>query len=132
MQKAKSILLLFIIGVLVFPWGLIDFCVTHPTGHKHHHHEPGKPTPCELRKQSEGTAYWPPMDCRKFSVSTDDYQAPDKFQIKPTYQTLAVVAVLLELVTISFPKEPFLFPPEPKCRSATIISVNALRGPPLV
>lgn len=114
---------------MLFPWKLI--CIAHPLGHKHHH-EPGKPSPCELRKMYKGTAYWPPMDCHRISADTDNYQAPQKYDVKPTYQTIAIAAVLFEFVKITYTEQPNLFPPEPKCRSATIISVHTLRGPPLV
>lgn len=117
---------------MLFPWKLI--CIAHPLGHKHEHHEPGKLSPCELRKQykGKGPAFFPPMHCHNLSADTDDYLTQDNFQIKPTYQTLAIAAILFEFVKITYTEQPTLFPPEPKCRSATIISVHTLRGPPLV
>lgn len=135
MQRLKSILLLFIMAMLIAPWSLLDFCIAHPFGHDHHH-EPGKPTPCELRakaiRESNGPIMLPPMDCDKFSVNADDYQAPDDSQVKPTTQTLVVAAVLLDIVRLDYPEEPFPIPPDPKCRSATVISTRQLRAPPLV
>lgn len=116
--------------MIFFPWQTI--CIAHPFGHVHHDHD--GPSPCELRKQYKGkdAALFPPMHCHNFSADTDNYQAPDKFQIQPIYQTLAIVAVLFEFIKITSPEQPYLFPPDPNCRSATIISDNTLRGPPLV
>lgn len=123
-------MLLFILGMMIFPWRLV--CIAHPFGHSHEHHEAGRPSPCELRKQykGKGPAIFPPMHCKHLSPDTDNYQTTEKFQIKPTYQTLALVAVLFEIVKIDYPEQPFLFPPEPKCRSAPIISAHSLRAPP--
>jgi hypothetical protein len=128
MQRLKSIFLLFIFGLLISFSSLFDFCIT---GHKHHH-EPGKPTPCELRKlyKGDGMAIWPPM-CHKVSVNTDDYQLTNEVKIEPSIQTIVVAAVLLDLISLDYSEEPFLLPPDPKCRSATLISTNRLRGPPI-
>jgi hypothetical protein len=116
---------------MMFPWKLLDFCLTKVHGQVHHHHEPGKLTPCELRKQFKGTAYWPLMDCHEITAKTDNYRVPDKFQIKPSFATPVVTAVLFHIVVIPIPDQPFLSAPDPKCRSATLISVNTRRGPPL-
>lgn len=122
-------MLILAIGTLVFPWQLIDFCVTHPLGHKHHTHEPGKPTPCELRKQfKDVTAYWPPMDCYKISIDSDDFQQPEK--VKPTIPTLAFIAVFFEIVKIKSEEKPFILLPDPNSNSDPPLSVNSLRGPP--
>lgn len=131
MQKAKPILLLSLLFILIFPWRLI--CLAHPLGHSHEHHEPGKLTPCQIHAQYDGSydAFLPPMHCHWYSADVDDYDAPDKFQIKPPQQTLAVIAVVFEIVKIDIPEKPFLFPPQPQCRSATLISGNSLRAPPL-
>jgi len=100
-------------------------------GHAHHH-EPGKPTPCELRKQfKDVTAYWPPMDCQKFSAHSDTYEAQSKYEVNT--QTIAFVAIVFNLIQVSLPDNEALSPrPEPKCRSGTLISINTHRGPPLV
>jgi len=128
MVKIKSILLLFITGMLLIPWETI--CTTHPLGHKHHHHD--GPSPCELRKNYKGEypVFWPPMNCGHIKNLTNDFTHPQKEQIKLTVQTLAVVAVFFEHIHITYSEEPCLLPPDPKCRSATTISVNTLRGPP--
>lgn len=130
MQKLKIISLLIILGMVFFPWKLI--CIAHPFGHSQEHHEPGKLSPCELRKQykGKGPAIFPPMHCKHLSPDIDNYQTIEKFQIKPTFQTLAFVDALFEIVKINYPKQHFLFPLEPKCRSATIISISSLRAPP--
>ena len=130
MLKIKSILLLIIMGMVLLPWEAI--CVAHPLGHKHHHHE--GPSPCELRKNYKGQypVFWPPMDCKHINAATDDFQQPQKEQIKPAIQTLAFIAVTLELIQVPYTEQPHLLPPEPRCRSATVITSNSLRGPPFV
>jgi len=62
----------------------------------------------------------------------DDFQQTQVEKVKPTIQTLVVAAVLLDLVRIASHEEPIFFPPDPKCRSAPILSSHTLRGPPLV
>lgn len=124
--------MLFALGILLFPWKLI--CFAHPFGHSKIHHEPGKLSPCELRKnyKGNGPAYFPEMHCHKLSTDSADYLTQENLPVKPTQQTLAITVVLFEVVKINSSNSTYLFPPEPKCRSATIISVHTLRGPPLV
>jgi hypothetical protein len=101
-------------------------------GNNHHHHAAGKPGLCELRKSFKDDAYWPPMDCKYLNIHSNNFKQSHKEQIKPTVQILVLAAFLLEHEQITFPEQPLLLPPDPKCRSATIISVNTPRGPPLV
>jgi len=131
MRKAKSILFLFAFLILFIPWKLI--CLAHPSGHSNESHEPGILTPCQIHAQYDGSydAFLPPMHCHWYSADADDYDAPAKFQIKPFQQTLAIFAVVFEIVKIEIPEKLFPFPPEPKCRSATLISGNSFRAPPV-
>ena len=131
-QKLKAISLLFILGMMIFPWRLI--CIAHPLGHSHQHHEPSKLSPCELHRKyanTDGQHILPPMHCHTVSADTDDFQTTDQFKIKPSYQTLAIAAVLFEFVKITYPEQPCIIPPEPKCRSAPLLSSNSLRAPPI-
>ncbi len=120
-------------GIILFPWQVI--CTAHPLGHSHEHHEEGKLSPCELYRKyvnEEGHHILPPMHCHHLSADTDDYQTQEKFQIKPSFQTIAILAVLYVLIKFDNSKQPYLFAPDPKCRSATLASDNPLRGPPIV
>jgi hypothetical protein len=132
MNKFKSILLLFIMGIILFPWQMI--CIAHLFGHEHHHHD--GPSPCELHRiaaQEEGEHLLPPMECQDIVSQIDDFQQPQVEKVVPTFQTLAILSVLFELPYLFGTQEaPVLFPPDPKCRSATLISDNPLRGPPMV
>ncbi len=131
MQKLKSILLLFIMGMILFPWQLI--CIAHPFGHNHHKHD--GLSPCELHRiaaQQPGEKFLPPMECKHIALQLENFQQPQVEKVKPTIQTLATAAVLLDLVCILQYEQPYLFPPNPKCRSAPILSSHTLRGPPLV
>lgn len=131
MQKTKVIGLLFVIGMALFPWKLI--CIAHPFGHSHEHHDPGKLSPCELHRQAAqegGQHILPPMHCKHISPGIDNYQTTEKFQIKPTFQTLVFAAVLFEIIKVDYPEPPFIIPPEPNCRSAPVLSVHSLRAPP--
>lgn len=118
-------------GIILFPWQMI--CLAHPFGHKHHHHD--GPSPCELHRiavQQGGQHILPPMECNHILSAIDDLQQPQVEKIVPTFHTLIVFAVLFDFVNFDNKEQPFLFPPDPQCRSATLISDNPLRGPPLV
>jgi len=131
MQKFKSIILLFILGIILFPWQLI--CIEHPFGHEHHHHD--GPSPCELYRQAmqqPGEHIFPPMDCDNISKVTSDYDQVQVEKTVPPLQLVAVVAVLFDLVGFEPTQQPFPLPPDPKCRSATLLSDSPLRAPPLV
>lgn len=131
MQKLKSIVLLSLIGLACLPWALLDFCITHPTGH--HHHGPG-PSACELRKMYKGStpAYFPPMHCHKFSMKTDRFQSSEK-AVKPfVFPALAEQPSLMVLPAIIAPETPVLSPPDPKCNAGPPLATNTLRGPPVV
>lgn len=117
--------------MILFPWQLI--CIAHPFGHDHHEHD--GLSPCELHRiaaQQPGDKFLPPMECKHTLSQVDDFQQPQVEKVKPTIQTLFVAAVLLDLIRIPIYEEPILFPPDPKCRSAPILSSHTLRGPPLV
>lgn len=129
-MRLRSVLMICLIGIVIFPWQLADFCATHPMGHAHHEHEPGKPTPCELRMQFKDiTAYWPPMDCYKLSADTDDFQQPEK--LRPTIPTLAFIAVLSSIIQRVFPRTLFILLPDPQSNSDPPLQANTLRGPPI-
>ena len=74
----------------------------------------------------------PPMDCKHIAHTVDYYNRSQVEKTAPTLQLVAVAAVLFDLVKIDSKAQHFLFPPVPKCRSATLYSDNPLRGPPLV
>jgi hypothetical protein len=133
MHRQKSILLISILGMLLMPWSLLDFCITHPQGHEHAH-KPGEPTPCELRRQYKGNEPFvsAPMDCYQLSIDADDFQIPNGFQVKPNFPTLIFIADLLDFYRSDYRNEPFPLPPVPRCRSTALISDFHLRGPPLV
>jgi hypothetical protein len=132
MQRSKSILLLFVTAMILFPWKLI--CIAHPTGHSHTHHDPGKPSACELRKlfTGKGAAYFPPMHCNHIDPGTDNFKAPEKYQITPPAATQAMAILPVDVLPFGDRRIFFIRPPEPKCRSATIIPANSLRGPPMI
>lgn len=131
MKRTKSIVLLFIMGILLFPWQML--CVTHPTGHNHHEHD--GPSLCEqyrMAAQEPGEHLLPPMDCENIKSFTTDYSPTQVNKIVPTVQMVAILAVVFELITLDHQEQPFLIPPDPNCRSATLLSDSPLRGPPLV
>lgn len=133
MQKVKIILLLFILGLVITPWKLIDFCAAHPLGHEHHHHHDG-PSPCELRKMHKGNepALFPPMECLKFIVDVEAYDSPQQIQIKPAYETLAVLSSLCKLINVSLPEIPLIRESNPQCNSGPPLESFSLRGPPIL
>ncbi len=131
LQRFKSILLLFIMGMTILPWQLM--CIAHPFGHDHHEHD--GPSTCDLHlmaAQLPGEHLLPPMDCAHFSDATDDYNQTQVERIVPTIQLAAVIAVLFDSFGFEITQQHFLLPPDPNCRSATLLSDSPLRAPPLV
>lgn len=112
-----------------FPWQMI--CATHPIGQEHHAHD--GPSPCELRRQYKGEApvFWPHMHCDEKLSAVDVYTSQDNSVIV-TIRTVVVIAVLFEVFKTENQEQHFQLPPEPKCRSATLLSDIPLRAPPLV
>ncbi|MFZ6010782.1 MAG: hypothetical protein ACOYXT_10590 [Bacteroidota bacterium] len=130
MRQLKARLLLFVLGITLFPWQLV--CVAHPFGHEHH----DGPSPCELRRlaaQQPGQHLMPPMDCDHILAQIDDIQQPQTENVLPAFQTVAVPCALLGQIHCPDSGEALTeFPPEPRCRSATLISDCPTRGSPLV
>jgi len=118
-------------GMILFPWQMI--CLAHPFGHEHHHHD--GPSPCELHRiaaKQGGQHILPPMECGHILSQIDDFQQPQVEKIAPTVQIYAILAVVFEFIKFDNHEQPYLFPPEPNCRSAPLLSSLTLRGPPLV
>ncbi len=132
MQKRKSIVLLFVFAMVIIPWRALDFCITHPLGHQHHH-DSDHPSPCQLRKlyKDDGPAIFPPMKCYRVALDTQEYQPTDEIELSIESQILVAVHIERQNVWIAFNNVPPL-PPEPKCRSATVFKLNKHRGPPFV
>jgi len=115
----------------ILPWQAM--CVAHPFGHDHQEHD--GPSLCEIHRmvaQQPGEHLLPPMDCEHISDATDDYNQTQVERTVPTVQLIAVAAVVFDLVSFEITEQPFLLPPDPNCRSATLLSDSPLRGPPLV
>lgn len=129
MKYTISILMVVIISIMILPWQFV--CLAHPTGHTHHH-EPGKLSPCEQRKLSTETSFWPPMDCYKLAFNADNYLLPQNDKLTPNVNTPANTAVLLQVIKVDFPEVVFLQLPTPMCRSGTLLSGHLLRAPPNV
>jgi hypothetical protein len=82
--------------------------------------------------QQPGENLMPLMDCDHISSATDNYSQTEVESIVPSQQLIAVVPVLFNLVSFELKELPFLIPPAPNCRSASLFSDSPLRGPPLV
>lgn len=118
-------------GMIIIPWQLM--CIAHPFGRDHKEHD--GPSPCEIHRiiaQQPGEHLLPPMDCDHISDTTDNYNQAQVERIVPTIQLIAVIAVVFNLVNFEITEQPFLLPPNPNCRSATLLSDSPLRAPPLV
>jgi len=128
MQKAFSRTLLGVIGLLIFPWSLLDFCVTHPLGHQHQH-EHGEPGPCQLRTIYKG--FWSPMECYHFVVEADDFQIPKNNYNWPAISGLnSPVSCLIK--DTPPPEKIFISFPDPLSTSDPPDPGNPLRGPPIL
>ena len=118
-------------GMTILPWQMV--CKTHPLGHQHK--DGDKPSLCEIHKkaaQEPGQHLLPPMECEHISDAIDDYDQTPVEKVVPTIQMVAVAAILFDLVSFEIPEQPFQLPPDPNCRSATLLSDSPLRAPPLV
>jgi len=118
-------------GITLFPWQMV--CSSHPFGHEHHEHD--GPSVCELHEKyanEEGQHFLPPMECQHITSQIDDFNQTQTEKIVPTIQLAAIVAVLLDFVSSDNQQQSYLLPPEPNCRSATLLSDSPLRAPPLV
>lgn len=127
MQKIKSIVLLNLMGIILFPWQSI--CLAHPLGEPPHK---GIST-CELRKEYKGdqAVFWPPMHCKHTVLKSTDFQQPQYDTILLVLSPFTITTYNFEFVSNEREMKPSLFLSEPNCRSATLISDNPLRGPPL-
>ena len=125
-------MLVTLIGITIVPWNFV--CITHPLGHNHHEHN--KPTPCEIHKQfanAEGEHILPPMECKHSSLIAQNYEQQQQAKLKNSDIQLAIfAAIFCEIISIETPKQIVLIPPEPDCRSGTIISDSPLRGSPFI
>jgi len=129
MDRVKTILLLFIIGILILPWQLL--CLAHPFGHEHHHHD--GPSPCELRAQYQGDApcFWPPMECKHLSADVGEYQQPMDVKISHPVKAFAIVAILFNWVEQGQPvNEIPVFNHENNNADPPLTTIS-LRGPPI-
>lgn len=132
-QKTKSILVVLLLGILVFQGYISQLCLDHPFGHEHHEHD--GPSTCELHEKFagvDGQHLLPPMECEHISSQIDDFNQTQTEKIVPAIQLAAIIAVVFDLVSSDNQQEPFLLPPVPNCRSATLFSESPLRAPPLV
>lgn len=119
-------MLLFLMGIILFPWQAI--CLTHPL----HYHE-GKSI-CELRKEYKGNQpfFWPPMHCKHTVLKSTDFQQSQYDSVLLVLSPFTITTYSFDFTSNQEEIRPYLFLPEPNCRSATLISDNPLRGPPLV
>jgi hypothetical protein len=78
----------------------------------------------------ESEAFFPPMHCHKVSLNTDDFQSSEKLSF--SVYTSTFVQDKPDVKHVSDLASAHIVSPEPKCRSATIISQHQLRGPPSI
>ena len=135
MLKQKCILLLFLMGIILFPWQLI--CLAHPLGELDHHSgdsEHKEISNCELRRQYTGkqSVIWPPMDCKQEVLKSAKFQQAEVISLILTFSPFDLIVSNFEFTFNSKAVQAHLFLEEPHCRSASIISNHPHRGPPLV
>ena len=131
MRKLTAVLLLSILGIILFPWQTI--CIVHPPATENHHHK--GPSSCEIHRiavQQKGEHFSQKMECKHVQSQIYDLQNHQVENVAPGNQLFVILPVDCESVKLGNHKQPFSFPPDPQCRSATLISDNPLRGPPLV
>ena len=104
--------------------------MVHPAGHVHHHEE-GELSSCEKRRVCQDVSLWPPMDCYRLTLLSEETEIPkkDDFFIQ-SISSLSEVNVLVS--TSSVEASPFLKLPDPLANSDPPGNSLFLRGPPLV
>ncbi|WMJ75157.1 hypothetical protein RCC89_18600 [Cytophagaceae bacterium ABcell3] len=139
MKKVLSYILLFLFCFSIFPLQWFNFCTVHPFGHEHSHEEhdyvndgPRTHGTCEIRFIDYG--YWPPMECFKIFVDTDDSQLPDNtIHFSSSAQNIVLNVLLCEILGISFEDELLDKPPDPGggfSLKDTFLTAFSFRGPP--
>lgn len=116
------------------PWQQIAFCVTHPEGHHHEHHDNGKPSLCDLRKSVKADSLWPPMECFEIDIQTDEYLGRTEVIVPDaTFIFLyAFVSSYLSKDIFLSEKERCSHPPDKTLRLPSFLTASfSHRGPPL-
>lgn len=128
MLKAKSLYLLIVMGIMLFPWQLI--CTAHPLGHDHHEHD--GPSPCELRQQysGDGPVFFPPMNCDHASSQFEDFQPPQTEKVRPTTKSVAVAIVIIDHIILPEHECNFIQQQETRSNSDPPCRSVQYRGPP--
>lgn len=130
MRKIASIFLLLLFGGYSFTFKT-HYCFYHETHQRYHgdceKHIKETEAKGGLADQNIFPAYYYCVDFLKNA----QVQETKIISVKSPFNGLAVTPPVLEIPTPVFSVY-HLPQPEPKCRSATIISVHTLRGPPLV
>jgi hypothetical protein len=119
--------LMMILGIMLFPWQSI--CLAHPFGHIPHKHN--GPSPCELRRQYDGTqlVVWPPMECKHISAKTDDFQKPDK--TSPNIEIQFIRAPQLKNLPVAWNLTIHSSLPDVGSNSDPPFNIQSYRGPPI-
>lgn len=102
-----------LLGMLLVPWGSLEFCVAHPFGVGHEPHPHG-PSPCELRDQYQGDdpAFMPPMECFKVAVDAGEYLSDEQYLPKREAQFRIGPPLTREPALVEIrPRTSYLHPP---------------------
>ena len=129
MRKAHSISLLALALVLIMPWSLMDFCIVHPLGHDHHEHE--GPSTCQQRSVSTETCWWPPMECHRIGILTDDFRLPECLYALSSVTVSPGLIPIGRIQHLAIPTAAFIAYPKPRNNSDPPEEPNPLRGPPI-
>ncbi len=136
MRKShSSILLIFLMGIILFPWQLVKFCPAHKGAHQEHHGNCADGMMDDEnhgKKASEGSLTLKAVDeCSVFSLVTEDFQ-PNTNQLKINFQQLIFITAYLHLQSIEATERRFPKPPDQRSNSDPPLESIFLRGPPLV
>jgi hypothetical protein len=133
-KKYFSILFIFLMGFLLFPWQLMAFCPSHYEVHEEHHgncadgimeNDGGGTT------ENEGPILGMPDECYTFSIATEDFQQ-NQILTKVNNQQLALTIAFFQLLSIEVQEQPFPKLPDQKNNSSPPFEINTFRGPPVV
>lgn len=129
MKKITSILLLLLFGVYSFTFKT-HYCF-YPTGERFHGDCQEHIHEAETKGELGSTNLFPQKYFCEDIVKNTQVQETKIVSVKSPISDLIFIPPVAEIIAPVFSVY-HLPQPEPKCRSATIISVHTLRGPPLV
>lgn len=128
MHKAKSLFLLFVLGILFFSWMQLDFCPEKQIMVN------GRPVHglCAVKARTRTNCIWPIMGCKTMPTAYLQAENPSKVSVKSPGLLLVFGLILfLRLLNVDPGQNNYLPNRLPLQSTDPPLQANKLRGPPL-